>query len=393
MWWNTLRSYFGVEPCVLHGTNPNYDSRTAWNKVPEEKFILISYRLFNSHLDLNWFDPAKDLLIIDEAHHHVSIPPDRFKEVIGLSATTNKSKGLSRGISNLLESFNVKIDDCIYNLSKSIIAKALSPVEYYPYVSSLSEDVSISAKECIEHTKTGAWDISCLSRISNIISHPESIDLNKLFTAGTIRIGRKNIRIHRGDRLQYNKCLVEIEAMYPNLPRNQITQKMESCATFDIKKLGVTYPKYVQAYHIIKKANDQGDKVLLFDNSIEYLPFLYQFLTAYGINTYLFSTHYDVSGRQKQLTKFKEDTAPGVLLSSIGMLGEGHNVTEANHVIFFAQNLDGTKYYQAIGRCWRYPQEKTVKIHLLFAGDFDRAIYEHACGGTDIRTLDWKKIL
>ena len=112
-------------------------------------------------------------------------------------------------------------------------------------------------------------------------------------------------------------------------------------------------------------------------------------MSGCGINSYIFSTHYAVIGRQKQLTKFKEDDNPGVLLSSISMLGEGQNVTEANHVIFLTQCLDQTKYYQAVGRCWRYPQDKTVKIHLLFGGMFDRKVYEHACGATELRTLTW----
>ncbi len=80
-------------------------------------------------------------------------------------------------------------------------------------------------------------------------------------------------------------------------------------------------------------------------------------------------------------------------MSSIAMLGEGQNITEANHVIFFTQCLDGNKYYQAVGRCWRYPQKKVVKIHLLFGGSFDRRVYEHACEAVDLKTLDWVKEL
>ena len=102
----------------------------------------------------------------------------------------------------------------------------------------------------------------------------------------------------------------------------------------------------------------------------------------------MFSTHYSVSSRQNQLIKFKDDPEPGVILSSINMLGEGQNVTEANHIIFFTQTKSKVKYYQAIGRCHRYPQHKPVHIHLLFGSEFDKAIYEHACGN-DIKALDW----
>ena len=80
-------------------------------------------------------------------------------------------------------------------------------------------------------------------------------------------------------------------------------------------------------------------------------------------------------------------------MSSIGMLGEGQNITEANHIIFFTQCLDAKKYYQAIGRCRRYPQKKVVNVYLLFVSLFDRKVYEHACGAANMDGLDWYDLL
>jgi len=68
-------------------------------------------------------------------------------------------------------------------------------------------------------------------------------------------------------------------------------------------------------------------------------------------------------------------------------------MTEANHVIFFSQCMDNTKYYQAIGRCWRYPQSRIVNVHLLFGSLFDRKVYEHACDKVNLKTLKWVDII
>jgi superfamily II DNA or RNA helicase len=393
MWWTTLQNYFGIHPCILHGTDSKYDPQNAWKDIPAEQFILVSYRLLGFNSNLNWFDPTRDLLIIDEVHHQTSVPVTKFKEIIGLSATTTKASGLSKGIKAILYGFNQKAENCTYTLNKNIIAKALPAVEYYPYLLPSQEDVSNATRRALKYNKDHTYDLTCLQEISRLISHPEALDLNKFFTSGNIMIGRKSLRVDIGNTIEYQKCMEDLKIENPNLTTKEYRQLLDNRVTFDIRQLGVTYPKYVQAYHIIKRANDQGEKVLLFDNSVTYLPFIHQFLIAYGINSYLFSTHYDVTGRQRQLTKFKEDKKPGVLLSSIGMLGEGQNITEANHVIFFAQNIDSSKYHQAVGRCWRYPQKKVVRIHLLFGNKFDRAIYEHACGGVDIRSLDWAKLL
>lgn len=388
MWWSTINKYFGIEPCVLHATNPKYNPKTSWDNKPTEKFILVSYKLLSFN-DRGWFDSTKDLLIIDEAHHSTGVKYKLFHETIGLSATTTKANGMSNGIKFLIKDYGLNIEECTYTLDKNIIARKLPPIKYYPYLLKTNERVTNGCKHAIKYDKKGEYDLFNIPEISKYISHPEIFDLCDTFTAGYIMMGRKSFRVERGNETLYKECWKSLS----DLNHKEQKKKMLEMATFDIKKLGVTYPKYVQAYHIVKNANDSGEKVLLFDNSVTYLPFLHQFLSLYGINSYLFSTHYEVTSRQKQLTKFKEDKKPGVLLSSITMLGEGQNITEATQVIFFGQNMDHTKYYQGIGRLWRYPQSKTVKVHLLFGNKFDQAIYEHACGTVDLKALDWQKLL
>ena len=75
------------------------------------------------------------------------------------------------------------------------------------------------------------------------------------------------------------------------------------------------------------------------------------------------------------------------------MLGEGHNVTEANHVIFLSNLIDKNKYYQAIGRCWRYPQKLKVYVYYLFNSKLDKGIYDHSNGKINLTKIDWEKSL
>ena len=392
MWWSTLRKYFNIEPFVLHGINSKYNATTSWKEIPEEKFILTSYRLFTTHRNIGWFDRNRDLLIVDEAHHQVGISFDIFKEVIGLSATTTKKSGLSMGVKRILTTFGLEEKDCTYSLGKKVIGEKLPPVEYYPYVMSIKIEPH-NLYRMIDYTRSGDYDMKCVQEICKVISHPVKLDLETECTAGFIMVGRKSMRVEQGNSKEYFVSLAKLREEQPGLTSREYKNKMVNRVSYDVMKFGPNYPKYTQAYHIIKEANSKGEKVLLFDMSVNYLPFLYQFLIGYGINSYIFSTHYDVTGRQRQLTKFKEDTKAGVLLSSITMLGEGQNVTEANHVIFFTHCLDATKYYQAIGRCWRYPQEKNVKVHLLFGNKFERVVYDHACGRVDMNKCDWKELM
>lgn len=391
MWWSTLEKYFGISPCVLHGTNTKYNPKTDWSKKPDQKFILTSYVLLGHHYHLDWFDPKTDILIIDEAHHRVAAPHHSFKETIGLSATTTTKKGVASGIGNILRGLDLEIDDCTYDLKKDILGKKLPPVEYHSYQLKCENNVSNRCKNLIEYTKNGEMDLMSINKICKNLSHPLVYDLEDTFTGGYIMVGRKTLRVDSGNMVNYHQIYLELSTQYPDLTVKQRKKKMEDLSTFDITK--TEYPKYLQAYHIVKWANDRNEKVVLFDMSIEHLPFLHKFFIHYGLNSYIFSTHYSTTDRQRQLQKFKDDKKPGVLMSSINMLGEGQNVTESNHVIFFTQCPDPVKYYQAVGRCWRYPQKKKVHVHLIFSTLFDRKVYEHACGTTNLKNEPWLELL
>lgn len=395
MWWNTLRKFFGIEPAVFHGTNTKYKASTSFKVIPNERFIIFSYKVYWKHIEdcENWFHEDRDILIIDEAHHQTSIPITKFKEVIGLSATTTKKGKIKQGIRNILRTFGLEERECTYSLGKRVLGRKLPPIEYHSYNLKINDKVKQACIRLIEYTKAGNRDKTSVANICRMLSHPEILDLREYHTGGNVMVGRKYYKVPRGNEDQTIIALKKLREENPGgLDDRKFKLLQVKYATFDIVKLSLEYPKHIQALHIVINATKKGDKVLLFDMSTEYLPFLHQMFNHYGVTSYMFSSHYDVTGRQRQLTKFKEDPKPCVLLSSVSMLGEGQNVTQANHVIFFTQCLDHTRYYQAIGRCWRHPQRKVVHFHLLFASKFDQEVYVSACGG-NIESHNWTDLL
>lgn len=147
---------------------------------------------------------------------------------------------------------------------------------------------------------------------------------------------------------------------------------------FFIETEGLKYPKYVQTLNIMNELMKRGEKAVLFDSSSSYIPFLFEFLSKHGIPVFIFTTQYDVTSRKKQMVKFKNHSGGAILLTTYKICGEGQNITEANHIIFLTQTRYWEDYYQAVGRCKRYPQKKTVHLHFLFSGKHDRYIYVNA---------------
>lgn len=378
MWWNTLRKFFGYEPFVLHSTSKNYSASKSWSEIPDETFILTSSKLFSSRgSGLDWFKPTRDLLIIDESHHSYNVHDSKFREILGLSATSTKSNGNYSGfVSNLAYRLGTCPHDCSFILEKKVLGKKLPEVIYHEYVGQISKNVS---KYCLEinHNRLG---LRCVPTIASALSHPFIADFKykETYATSPIKIGRKKFKVPSSKTYEN---YIKAQKWYKNSPYlkdelKSYEDELREIEELDITVKGDNYFKYKATLAIVEWAKKRGEKVILFDISVSYLPFLHKYLLSKGIKSHIFSTHYGVTARQKQLEDFKEKG--DILLSSTNMLGEGHNITEANHVIFFSHCMDKNKYHQGIGRCWRYPQEKPVHVFLLFTSQFDKDLYEYA---------------
>ena len=412
MWEKTCKDFFGLTPLVLHNSNNKYRPRmeAARDSPPEEKIILFSYKIFG-HYHSPWLsDRTNDVCIIDEAHHSIHFYIS-FKEIVALSATAFRKNSLAYGITNLIKSYDVEINDIVFNLDKTVIANKLLPVHNLEGHSwKLKEDAIQYILSKVKETLEGENDLRDIKWIPEFLSHPFIKDIDTLYLGGSISIGKKSLRINQGNfnlgrdielefKEQYKGEIVDPLAPYfiqrqVMKPYEKALKKFreEKCAD-TINEMIRHNNKYRQCLSICEYIQKRKEKCIIFDVNVTYLPFLFKYLTDRGVKAYMFSTHYDVSSRQKQLEKFKSDKDAVVLISSIAMLGEGHNITEANHIISLSTFLDENKYYQAIGRCHRYPQNKPVYVHHLFNSAFDKAIYEHSLGKVNLAKMDWEKLL
>jgi len=424
MWTKTCKEFFGETPLVLHNSNSKYNWRSEVQRTvpPKEKIVLLSYKIYyRLSYNFHWLDFTKSICIVDEAHHELDTNFSRFKEVIGLSATAFRKDGLSYGVKRLIENYNLSIEEIIFKLDNMVIANKLPEVFHYkPHSWTIDENLIDYILKKKTSPLNGENDLRDLKWISEVLSHPYIIDLDNVYLGNTLTVAKKSFRIPPGNHNLFEEQRKQFyeNNLYPTYPildevddyseRHRLIMEYrknvkvhekkykefeEKYTEKEINRIIRVNKKYRQCLAICEFLRDNNEKGIIFDINITYLPFLYKYLTDRGIVCYMFTTHYDVASRQKQLEKFKTDPEAQVLLSSVSMLGEGHNITEANHLIFLSPFSENNKYYQAIGRCHRYPQNKIVYVHYLFNSEFDKMTYEHSQGRANLSTLNWEKLL
>ena len=401
MWWDTCKKFFGINPLVLHNCNPKYRKTFDDSIMPDEKIILISYKIFQRNR-FPWIDTTNCLGIIDEAHHSVWFH-NKFAQVVGLSATIFSRNNLAMGIRNLLDkdATAVSLDSVTFNLDQTLIASKLPPVEHLPpYKWKIDKElIDYITKRLSPPLKDGGNNLFDISWVSEILSHPFLSEIGKYYFGGHhgyVTAGKKKLHINGGnntlftiEEAKFKEDNIELFGSDLGLYYRKLEKKQQEFAQEYLKDAMRHCIKYYQVLSILKYIEKRGEKAILFDNNITNLPFLHKFLLDKGMKSYMFTTHYDVASRQRQIEKFKKDEDANVLLSSTAILGEGHNITEANHVIFLSSMSDKNKYYQSIGRCNRYPQNKKVYVHHLFNSELDEMIYESSLGTCNLSTLNW----
>jgi superfamily II DNA or RNA helicase len=416
MWDKTSKEFFGITPLILHNTNSKYNFRQEVQREtpPEERIILMSYMIFGRY-SAPWMNERKsDVCIIDEAHHSLYFRNKQFKEIIALSATPFKKSTISRGVAHLMQEFEVEIADINFVMEKNVIAKQLPPVHHLPPHSwKITEELVDYIKKRLSVTLEGNKDLRDIKWIPEVLSHPYLA--NMPYVGHSLSVGKKSFSIPSSSidyvkqreiqeviRKEFEKEHGLLQVTYVDWQADRRTERtyfkklekfQQEYFADEINTMIRKNDKYRQCLTIAEYLKKKKEKAIIFDINITYLPFLFKYLTDRGVKAYMFTTHYDVSSRQKQLEKFKSDPDAQVLLSSVAMLGEGHNITEANHIITLTPFLDANKYKQIVGRCHRYPQNKPVYIHHLFNSGFDRGIYSHSLGDIDLAESDWMKLL
>lgn len=166
------------------------------------------------------------------------------------------------------------------------------------------------------------------------------------------------------DLLINNKTKTFNPTINPYIPQALLNQK-------ELIEYMHELPKIRKISEIVLHNIANKEKTIIFDTNQDMIPFVCLYLQKkHNIKCNLFCTGlFTPKQRASQLEKFKKDGH--VLLGSNGMLSEGHNITEANNIIFLRYPTKGDIFKQSIGRCNRYPQQKVVKVHYIFYNNFE----------------------
>jgi superfamily II DNA or RNA helicase len=127
----------------------------------------------------------------------------------------------------------------------------------------------------------------------------------------------------------------------------------------------INVPRMRQLLAVATLVKSKGEKLVIFDVNQFFIIHMLIFFKYHGFDIYPFCTEYNPQSRVKMLEKFK--THGDILIGSIEMLGEGLNIVEANHIAFARYPSTTEEFIQAFGRCHRYPQKKTVYVHMVFS--------------------------
>ena len=131
-----------------------------------------------------------------------------------------------------------------------------------------------------------------------------------------------------------------------------------------IREAGYSSSKVKELINLLEELFKEGDdKIIIFSSFVKPLKLLEKELDKKGVK---YSSLYgEIKNRDEQISSFKNDKDNRVLLSQTNTGGYGLNLQEANRVIFLNRPWNPATEEQAISRCHRMGQKKTVFVHYI----------------------------
>lgn len=300
---------------VAKATDKSYDS-------------VLSFGILSMHFIMTIFDEAHVLRNDDTQLFKAcnSLDSDGY---ICMSGTP-----LVNSISDIISTADIA--KCYTSLYPSIDDWKLDHYRYIPRsVISLPE----LKQELIEVNFTGQ-QLEFYCALKNIISNELSAHLNSK------AIERLRCVIAMITRLR--QASIHHQTL-SKIPKNQ-----------DIQNSGKT--KYI--FDLINDKIDQNEKTVVFSGSVASLLILKELINDYQPGTSLLYTGSISAGeRSRIIDEFRENPNFKVLLMSITSGGIGIELTAANNVIIMDPWWNSAIEDQAIARCYRYGQTKTVNVY------------------------------
>ena len=133
--------------------------------------------------------------------------------------------------------------------------------------------------------------------------------------------------------------------------------------------------KFDRVVEIMEEIKSNRGKVVIFTNWTSIANPLYELLMKKGYNPALATG--EVKDMQAEIKKFKEQRNSYAIIGTIGVLGTGFTLTEAQTVIFLDEPWNMATKLQAEDRCHRIGSKSTVNIITLLCKDtIDERIHQ-----------------
>eukprot|EP01084_Bolivina_argentea_P199133 340814_1 len=275
---------------------------------------------------------------------------------------------------------NVLNEDVLERISSGIIRR----------INSMESILNIECPVCFEITELNGGIISncghlfCLECLNECVQQKGECALCRGICDENHIINIKNVLnskyINEKHKYEFNQWKQENKNIIKNLGNNIVNK----VCVFDQK-----YKRLIQKYSqismastkinlLIKKLkyiqiNHKGDKVIIFSNFSQSFNVISERLEKENIKHLQFHSKLRRGQRKEVLNEFKNKKkgffGKNVLLISAKCASVGLNLMCSNHVIFLDPRWNPALDNQAIGRCWRLGQNKTVYVTRLITND------------------------
>ena len=298
-----------------------------WKKLMPKFRLIIASNITSATVQHQLVEVKRPHVIIhDEAHNGIGAWYREAIEAIGFTASIETFTGHKH--------INIQHWD-VFKLAAETLTASLPPVEFVGYNLSGYNQDQLSSVVGSFYGDQKTIHFRSIQSIFSTLTYGHLIHLPFSVKRGTKVLDQS--QLYRGYDPDYS-----------------IASIIQKC---------LEIPKLRQIAAVAEVVQKRGEKLIIFDVNQDGIVLLYTLLSHFGFKVCPFSSKYDPISRGKLLKEFEQDA--DILIGSIDMLSEGHNITCANNIIFARYPSKPEEFMQALGRCHRFPQKKTVYIHMI----------------------------
>lgn len=297
-----------------------------WKKLMPKCQLFITSNITSLGVQKQLMDAKREHVIIhDEAHNAIGAQYVNAIEAIGFTAS----------IETFTSHLKIHIEHWqVFKLKAETLTAGLLPVDFVGYTLSGYTPGQRQLAAATLHGTEKTIDFRSLQMAFSYLTYGDLLSMNF-----QIRRGTKDLT--QGYNWGYTP-FIDLETV------------VRRC---------LEIPKLRQLVAVAELVQKRGEKLVIFDMNQDAIVLLYTLLTHFGFKVCPFTSKYDPTNRAKLLKEFEQEA--DVLIGSVEMLSEGHNITCANNIVFARYPSRPEEFMQALGRCHRFPQKKMVHVHMI----------------------------